>query len=98
MKGKTQINKLKTYYAKVPAKIFEAEVSPNAALLYCFFFSLAEEFNPGLGFISFKLRLSKKTILKYIRELESRNIVRKYKEGGFNEFNKYELILPKEWK
>ena len=97
MHNKNNTLKIKKGYVKIPNRIFKMGLSPIAVLLYCFFLSLAEEFNPGLAFIVDELKISKNTVIKYIKELENRNIIVKVQKGYPGKFSRYSIVMPSQW-
>ena len=97
MKNKNGLNKLKKNYFKVPNKIVDSQLSPVAIALYVYLAKLPEDFNPSVGVMSKNLKISKTTVVKYMKELKDRNIVRVIQEGGENVITKYEFVPVTEW-
>ncbi len=98
VKNRRNMCSMKKGYAKVPIEIFNAGLSPFALGMYCLFISLPEDFDPALSFLSSTLKISRNTVIKYLKELESRNIIKKYHTGGPNAgFSKYEFVARREW-
>lgn len=98
MRNKNILNKLKRNYYKVPTKIHQMGLNSTSISLYYLLASFAEEFNPSIRFLQKKLDLSRPTVIKYLKILETKNIIRKYHQGGQNDLNKYEFVNPGEWK
>lgn len=78
-------------------RIFQKELSLGAIALYCFFSSMPENFHPAVGYIAKTLGCSRPTVIKLIRELESRNIIKQYRRGGPGVIAQYAFTPPKEW-
>lgn len=97
MKNKNSLNKMKRSFFKLPNRILDIGLSATAIALYSYFAKMPEDFNPSVGVISKTLKISKTTVVKYIKELKDRNIVRVIQPGGENVITKYELTRPDEW-
>jgi predicted AAA+ superfamily ATPase len=99
MKNKENLHKyLKNNYTKLPNKIFKLGLPTQCIGFYAFLISLPEDFNPSIKFIENRLRLSKKTVIKYFEYLEALNIVKKLTQGNVKTRSTYELIPSSEWK
>ena len=98
-KAKNEMNKrVKGQYIKLPNKIFDMKLDVNALAIYILFLKDSENFNPSNGYIQGTLGISKPTVIKYKKLLESRNMIRKIVKGGLGRISKYELVMPKDWK
>lgn len=98
MKNKLQLNKMKKNYCKIPVKLFYINLSPTAVSIYCFMASHTEEFNPSIKFIAKTLNIAKGTVIRYITELENRNIIKCIRRGGSKIVTEYEFCYIKDWK
>ncbi len=99
MKNKNEIlNKLKKNYFKIPNKIFEVNLSATAIAMYCYLAKNREDFNPSVSTIAKSLKLSKTTTIKYLKELQNRNIINQYEAGAERRVSKYEFIKGNDWK
>lgn len=99
MKGNQLMNKtIKKNFFKVPNRIFEYGLSPNAFLIYSEFVSQSEEFNPSVSYLCKKLKMSRATIHRSIQELLDRNFINCIEKGGLGRLSKYELVHPKYWR
>jgi DNA-binding MarR family transcriptional regulator len=98
LKNKRLKDNIKANYTKIDNRIYKLGLSSNGLALYCFIRSLPEEFDPGVGFIADTLKMSRPTAIKALKELEARNVIKKYQKGGLGRFSKYMFMLPKEWK
>jgi DNA-binding transcriptional regulator YhcF (GntR family) len=58
---------------------------------------MPEDFNPSVGVMAKALKISKTTVIKYLAELKSRNIIRVIQQGGENVLTKYEFIKLEDW-
>lgn len=97
MRNKRNKDRVKSGYTKIDNKIYKVGLSAGALAVYCFCRVLAEEFDPSLSFLSTHLKISRPTAIKYLKELESRNILKKYEQGGPGRFSKYEFVAPGDW-
>jgi len=95
MQGKNGINKQKTGYIKLPIRLFELNLSLEAMALYTYLIKNTEDYNPSVGSLHSILKISKKSIRKYLKELLDHNVIEK---AGFSMFQKYRLVNPKDWK
>ena len=99
MKGKNLLAKEKAFYTRVPNKALDrTDISNNTKLLYVFLLKQREDFNPGQGFLADIMNCSKPSIRKFMKELEDRNMIHKYRQGGKGHFSLYEFVGTKDWK
>lgn len=95
MQGKNGINKQKSGYIKLPTRLFEIALSLEAMALYVYLIKNTEDYNPSVGSLHNVLKISKKSIRKYLKELLDHGIIEK---SGFKRFQLYRLVNPREWK
>lgn len=98
MRNRNKLGKMRKDYCKIPNKLFNSELSSTAVSIYCFMASHSEEFNPSIKFISKALKIAKGTVIKYINELENRNIIKCIRPGGQRIVTEYEFVSINEWK
>jgi len=97
MKNKTNLNKMKRFYFKMPNRIFDADLSATAIALYAYLAKMPEDFNPSISVIARTLKISKNTVLKYLDELKKKNIIRVIRQGYENVITKYEFNKLDDW-
>jgi DNA-binding MarR family transcriptional regulator len=97
MRNKSKLNKLKKQYFKIPNRIFDMSLPAQAIALYAYLAKQPEDFNPAVSVMAKALRLSKPTVIKYVKELKDRNIIRCYEQGRERVISKYEFIPSNEW-
>lgn len=98
MKNKEHLNKLQTHYFKLPLKLFNVGLSSGAISTYTYLASCAESYYPSINTIKKNLNISKNTVVKYLKELESKNIIKCDERGYEGKVTKYSFINIKEWK
>lgn len=98
MKNKKYLNKLGKSYFKLPNKIIDNGLSATAIALYTYLAKLPEESNPSVVTMARNLKLSNNTVIKYLKELQDRNIIKQYERGAEKKVSKYEFIKMDEWK
>lgn len=89
---------MKKNYFKVPTKINRIGLPPFSILIYTYMASLPEEANPSLTNICKILRISRPTVVKYIKELTDRNVINQYEKGDIGRVSKYSFTNPKDWR
>lgn len=97
MKNKNKLNSLKKAYFKLPNRIHTIGLSATAIAIYSYMAKGPEDFNPSVGNMSKALKLSKTTVVKYIKELKNRNIVKVIQPGAENLITKYEFVEIEKW-
>lgn len=97
MQNKSELNKMKKAYFKVPNRIFEVGLSVQVIGFYSYLAKQSEEFNPAIRTICGQLGISKGSAVKYFQELKDRNIVRVIQPGGENLITKYAFVPTKDW-
>lgn len=99
MKNRTLISKLKGHFTKLPNRLLRLpNLSSDAKFMFWVMAAQAEEFNPHVKFLCEQTGKSKPTVLKILKELQSRNIIKKYKQGYKGSPSLYEFINPKDWR
>lgn len=98
MKNKQDLNKMKKAFFKMPNKVFDIGLSATAVGLYAYLIKMPEDFNPSVGVMANSLNISKPTVIKYMKELQNRNLITCIQPGGTNLITKYQLNRPDVWK
>lgn len=99
MKNKDSLHKhLKNNYTKLPNKIFKLGLPAQCIGFYAFLISLPEDFNPSITFLQRRLKLSRKTIIKYLDFLEALGIIKKVFQGNSTTRSLYEIVPTSQWK
>lgn len=98
MKHKYKLNALKKAYFKIPNKIHGVGLSATAIAIYSYMAMQAETFDPAISVIARSLKLSKTTVIKYLKELQDRNIIKCYDRGAERKISKYEFVNLDDWK
>lgn len=88
---------MKRAFFKVPNKVFDIGLSATAVAIYAYLAKMPEDFNPSIGNMSNVLGISKPTVIKYMKELQNRNIIRCIQPGGENLITRYEFNKPEDW-
>lgn len=97
MRNKLKLNKLKKNYFKIPNRIFDMGLEATAIAMYCYLAKQPEDFNPAISVIARNLKVSKPTVVKYMKVLQNRNIIKQYEQGRERVISKYEFISSNEW-
>ena len=98
MHNKTKLSKLKKLYVKIPSKLLNMDLHPLSISIYLFMASCAEDFNPSVRHMARKLKMTAPTIIKYVAELENRNIIKRLSTGGIKVLNRFSFNDPSTWK
>ena len=98
MINKNLLNQMRYNYTKIPTKLISCGLSPQAISIYVLMAALPESFHPSIQYIKSCLQLSPTTIIKYIQELENRNIIKQLERGFKGKRSKYMFVNPKDWK
>jgi DNA-binding MarR family transcriptional regulator len=85
-------------YIKIPSKLYDINLSHPAIAIYGYMASCSEAFNPSIRYMSQKLGMTTPTIVKYVKELENRNIILRISTGGMKTLNRYSFTDPSTWK
>ena len=97
MQNKSKLAKLKRMYVKIPSKIVDINLSAQSVSIYLYMASCAEGFNPSIRYIGKKLLMAPGTVIKYVEELENRNIIKRISTGGIKKLNKFSFVDPSQW-
>lgn len=97
MKNKNRLNRLNKGYIKIPDDIFDMELGPEIIGLFCYLAKQTEDFNPSVRTIGKALRISITSVCKYLKVLQSSNIIRLVKSHSIASPTEYEFIDPKDW-
>lgn len=97
MFNKMNLSKIKKDYLKVPIKLFDLGLTPQAIGLFCYLLSCGENFHPSNRLMCTKLGLTYNTLTKYLKELKDSNIITIHIQGSRTESTKYKVIHYDEW-
>lgn len=97
MKNRIKLNKMRKHYSKIPNKLYNSNLSIMAIGMYCYLASHSESFNPSIKTICSTLKIAKGTAVKYLDELEYRNIIKLIRQGGQATVSEYEFVSMDEW-
>ena len=98
MEGKSNFNKLTSYFFKSSTKIFEMGLSSSSILVFLYLCSNSEEFNPSTRYVAKRLDVSPTTVTKALRELVQHNIIELITKGKPGHSAEYRFLNPKGWK
>jgi predicted transcriptional regulator len=109
MLNKTSHTKLniKMGYTKIHNRIFLLNLSPVSALVFFYYVSCTEEFNPSIRHTAKTLNISPSTVVSSNKELELAGMIKKIEQGYISltkgdltggKVTKYSLCHPDNWK
>jgi predicted transcriptional regulator len=75
MKNKDFLTKMQYSFIKAPTKLLNLGLSSNALHLVLLMLSLPEEFNPSMKYLTSKMKLSRPTVMKAIKELVDARVI-----------------------
>lgn len=98
LKNKNKLNVMKRNYYKVPHKLHSMNLHVVSIAIYSYLARGSEDFNPSVGTIATALNISKTTVVKYIKQLKSSNMLVIVTPGREKVTTKYAFTDQSIWK